>query len=240
MIRTSVLCALTSLLLAAAGCQESPDQPRRAALDQGKLVSDPEPGFEAAYLADQKQVKLVQRTVPISYEPLDTFRARAGAKARSSASAQASGMPDAGEKKKGLFGRLKNALAEKVGAATTLLPGGAPAAAATPQAETIDPDDSAGGAPDDEDPDDEDDESLDDEDLDDQDDENLDDGDNEQPADEDPDGEDEEQLDDEDDEQPASADDEELDDEDDEEFDGDEEPEDDGQDDQEDGDEDEI
>ncbi len=229
MIRTSVLCALTSLLLAATGCQESPDQQRRAALDQGKLVAGPEPGFEAAYLADQKQVKLIQRTVPISYEPLDTFRAQAAAKARSGTSAQPSAKPDvaADAGKKGLFGRLKNALTEKVGAAAALLPGGAPAATATPQAETTDPDGS-----DDEPPDDE----------------NLDGGDNEPPDHEDPDGEDEDPLDDDDDELldddaddaelEDDADEEELDDEDDE--DGDEEPDDDEQDDGEDDEEDEI
>jgi hypothetical protein len=199
MIRTSVLCALTLLLLAATGCEESPDQQRRAALDQGKLVRGPEPGFEAAYLADQKQVKLIQRTVPISYEPLDTFRARAAAQARSGTSVQASGKPGVAAEKKGLFGRLKNALAEKIGAATTLSPGGAPAVAATPQAETIDPDDSAAEAPDGEDDellDDEDGELLDDdeddEELDDEDDE---DGDEKPDDDEQDDGEDDEEED---------------------------------------------
>lgn len=71
------------IALAISGCTKSEDDVRKAqrATPDLRLMPANDPKFEAEYVADQSQVKLVAaRTV--SYEPLETFRGKA--KSRSS------------------------------------------------------------------------------------------------------------------------------------------------------------
>jgi hypothetical protein len=75
MMRNALLCVLSGLTLALVGCAKSSEPPQRAETAQGGLMPVEEPGFEAAYVADQKEVKLATAR-DVSTEPLDTFRER--------------------------------------------------------------------------------------------------------------------------------------------------------------------
>lgn len=127
MIRTGLLCTLAGLLFVSAGCRKPDEEAQHAVVAQGELMPSARPGFAAAYVADQKQVKMVERTV--SYEPLETFRSRAAAKDSEEASSdmkprEAKRAKAEPVKKKGLFGRFKAALTDKVGSVSQGLGGG--------------------------------------------------------------------------------------------------------------------
>lgn len=82
MLRKLLICAICLFVAAPFACTKSEDDLRPAQRAAGGLMPDNDPKFEAEYVADQSQVKLVApRTV--SYEPLDTFRGKAESAARS-------------------------------------------------------------------------------------------------------------------------------------------------------------
>jgi len=71
MIRAFVSCACVGLFLFATGCQKSTPEPQGAVVAKAGLMPVGDGRAEALYVADQKQVKMIERTV--SYEPLDTY-----------------------------------------------------------------------------------------------------------------------------------------------------------------------
>jgi hypothetical protein len=105
MIRKLLVGVFAGLSLIMVGCTKSSEPPRRAETAKKGLMPAQEPGFDAAYLVDQKDVKLAAAR-EVSYEPLDTFREQAAAREQTreasraakpaEASAEASS-PDTGE-----------------------------------------------------------------------------------------------------------------------------------------------
>ncbi|HKQ48120.1 MAG TPA: hypothetical protein VJZ71_08635 [Phycisphaerae bacterium] len=88
MLRKLPLYAICLFAAAPFACTKSEDDLRPAQRAAGGLMPDTDPKFEAEYVADQSQVKLVApRTV--SYEPLDTFRGKAEPAAKADAPADA-------------------------------------------------------------------------------------------------------------------------------------------------------
>jgi hypothetical protein len=87
MIRNSLMCVLSCLTLALVGCAKS-SEPQRAETAKGGLMPAAEPGYEAVYVVDQKDVKLAGAR-EVSSDPLSGFRERnaEAAKAREEASA---------------------------------------------------------------------------------------------------------------------------------------------------------
>ncbi|MBN2559577.1 MAG: hypothetical protein JXQ75_01415 [Phycisphaerae bacterium] len=130
MIRTGLSSLLAGLLLVAVGCQKAEEEPQHAVIAKDALMPPADPSFEASYVADQKQVKLVDRDV--SFEPLDSFRSQAAGEDEELTSAKKPDKPKSPKdtKKKGLFGRLVGKLSDTVSTATagvgTMVGGGGP------------------------------------------------------------------------------------------------------------------
>lgn len=75
MPRPFFIFALVAIGFCSVGCTKSDDDVKKAQRATAGLMPAEEPKFEAEYVADQSQVKLVAaRTV--SYEPLETFRGK--------------------------------------------------------------------------------------------------------------------------------------------------------------------
>ncbi len=128
--------AVVGVLLVVGGCQKSEEPPQKAVVAVNGLMPTASVGLPAAYVADQKQVKMIERTV--SYEPLDSFMKQnaerkakmfapviqvAKPKAPKAVAAKGGQKP---EKKGGLFSKLKNGVAEKVMGIAGGLGGGLP------------------------------------------------------------------------------------------------------------------
>ncbi len=109
MIRTSFLCALVGVLYVGVGCEKSQEPPRRATVAKGNLMPGPTSGFDRAYVVDQKQVKLIEREV--EYTPLSELRGSNSGSPRKT---------EGGSKKKGLFGRIKQKMVDRVAGAANL------------------------------------------------------------------------------------------------------------------------
>ena len=153
MIRNSLGFVLIGLAFGVVGCAKSNEPPQRAQTALGGLMPAEQPGFDAAYVSDQKDVKIAGPR-EVSYDPLSSFReknaeaakAKAGAtKAKyadpSEETAKAADAPKAGKDpgkspdkakvakksprsgKPGLVSRMKNAALGKLGPAAGLLQG---------------------------------------------------------------------------------------------------------------------
>lgn len=115
---SSLACALSVLLSLPIGCQKNDGNSQEAVLPQGGLMPIAGPAYDPMYFADQKQVKLIERTV--TYGDFDEFVAKnAEAEARSQAALEAKtkkpeettqttkGETEDKGTKEGLLGRLK-------------------------------------------------------------------------------------------------------------------------------------
>lgn len=142
MIRHGLFCVLLGLGLILVGCTKS-SEPQRAETAKQGLMPAEEPGFDAVYVMDQKDLKLAGPR-QVSYDSLDTFRAAAAAKAKeqeveqapkAERAAAASGEEAApvdkaaagkapSGKKSNLFKRMKSSVLGKVAPVSGLVPGG--------------------------------------------------------------------------------------------------------------------
>ncbi len=131
--------AVLSGVVVVAGCQRSEEPPRKAVVAINGLLPAVSAEVPLIYVADQKQVKAVERTV--SYEPLESFmKANAERKAKQLAPVITLAKPKppkavaakAGKgspkpaKKNGLFSKLKSGLAGKVMGIAGAVSGGVP------------------------------------------------------------------------------------------------------------------
>lgn len=88
MIRNTLVPVLSVLMLVLVGCAKSSEPPQRAETAKGGLMPAEEPGFEAAYVADQKEVKLATAR-EVSYDALSTFREKNAEAAKAKEAAEA-------------------------------------------------------------------------------------------------------------------------------------------------------
>ncbi len=79
MLRQVLIFSFTLLAIAMTSCTKSEDDLRKAQRETASLMPDNDPKFEAEYVSDQSQVKLVAAR-NISYEPLDSFRGKSKSK----------------------------------------------------------------------------------------------------------------------------------------------------------------